>query len=131
EIVAVAQKLFFKEGYAATSMSQLAAALGGSKTTLYNHFQSKEALLLAVVQDVVETKPDDYDAKTEPKEFRAWLHWFGFATLKRISSYNYVALQRLAAAEATRFPEIGKTFHEAIKPGYEMASGLFADAMRD
>src|SRR5882757_4236481 len=83
EIVAIAQQLFFREGYAGTSMSQLAAAVGGSKTTLYNHFQSKEELLLAVVQDVVEPKPDDYDVGTEPSEFRAWLSWFGAATVKR------------------------------------------------
>ena len=38
EIVAIAQDLFFREGYAGTSMSQIAAAVGGSKATLYNHF---------------------------------------------------------------------------------------------
>jgi AcrR family transcriptional regulator len=130
EIVAIAQQLFFQEGYAGTSMSQLAAAVGGSKTTLYNHFQSKEELFLAVVQDVVEPKPDDYDVGTEPTEFRAWLSWFGAATVKRLASYNYISLQRLAAAEALRFPEIGKIFDEAVRPGYQMASELFAEAMR-
>jgi TetR/AcrR family transcriptional regulator, mexJK operon transcriptional repressor len=130
EIVAIAQDLFFRDGYAATSMSQLAAALGGSKTTLYNHFSSKEGVLLAVVQDVVEPKPDDYDHSTEPKEFRAWLNWFGTSTIRRITSHKYVSLQRLAAAEAMRFPEIGQAFYDAVKPGYEMASELFAQAMR-
>jgi TetR/AcrR family transcriptional repressor of mexJK operon len=131
EIVAIAQNLFFTDGYAVTSMSQLAAALGGSKTTLYNHFRSKRDLLLAVVQDVVKPKPDDYDHRAEPNEFRAWLHWFGVSTLKRITSPNYISLQRLAAAEATRFPEIGQAFFEAVAPGYQMASELFANAMRD
>ena len=130
EIVALAQDLFFKEGYAATSMSQLAAALGGSKTTLYNHFASKEGVLLAVVQDVVEPRPDDYDVSTEPKEFRAWLLWFGMATIRKITSYKYISLQRLAAAEAARFPEIGQAFYDAVRPGYKMASELFAEAMR-
>lgn len=129
EIVAVAQELFFREGYAGTSMSQLAAAVGGSKTTLYNHFQSKEELLLAVVQDVVDPKPDDYDLATEPAEFRRWLAWFGIATVKKIISYNYISLQRLAAAEALRFPEIGNAFYEAAKPGFQMGAGLFAEAM--
>lgn len=129
EIVAVARELFFREGYAGTSMSQLAAALGGSKTTLYNHFPSKEELLLAVVGDVVEPKPDDYDQSTEPVDFREWLAWFGVATVKKVASYNYVSLQRLAAAEALRFPEIGNAFYEATRPGYEMGAGLFAEAM--
>jgi TetR/AcrR family transcriptional repressor of mexJK operon len=131
EIVAIAEDLFFRRGYAGTSMSQLAAAVGGSKTTLYNHFQSKEELLLAVVQDVVETGPDDYDLSTEPTEFRAWLTWFGLATMKRITSYKYIALQRLAAAEALRFPQIGKTFYESVKPGFVMGSEFFAKAMEE
>jgi AcrR family transcriptional regulator len=130
EIVALAQDLFFKDGYAATSMSQLAAALGGSKTTLYNHFSSKEGVLLAVVQDVVEPRPDDYDRSAEPKEFRAWLRWFGTAAIRKITSHKYISLQRLAAAEATRFPELGQAFYEAVRPGYKMASELFSEAMR-
>jgi hypothetical protein len=87
-------------------------------------------LLLAVVQAVVEPKPDDYDRRTEPSEFRAWLIWFGVATVKRITSYKYISLQRLAAAEALRFPEIGRTFYESVRPGYQMASELFAEAMK-
>jgi AcrR family transcriptional regulator len=129
QIIEIAQKLFFDEGYAGASMARIAAELGGSKTTLYNHFQSKEDLLMAVVQNIVRTKPGDYDERGEPQEFRAWLQWFGTATLKRISSHDYVALQRLAAAEASRFPEIGRAFNDAIRPGYEMAAERFADAM--
>jgi TetR/AcrR family transcriptional repressor of mexJK operon len=130
EIVAIARALFFREGYSGTSMSQIAAAVGGSKTTLYNHFQSKEQLLLAVVQDVVNPRPEDYDLSTMPSEFRAWLAWFGRSTMKRITSYNYVSLQRLAAAEAQRFPEIGRLFDEVgIKPGYQMITQSFAEAM--
>ena len=73
EIVAIAGDLFFKEGYAGTSMSQIAAAVGGSKQTLYNYFQSKEELLLAVVRDVVEMNPAEYDLAGPPSDFRAWL----------------------------------------------------------
>jgi TetR/AcrR family transcriptional repressor of mexJK operon len=130
EIVAIARELFFREGYSGTSMSQIAAAVGGSKTTLYNYFQSKEQLLLSVVQDVVNPNPEDYDLSTMPSEFRAWLAWFGRSTMKRITSYNYVSLQRLAAAEALRFPEIGRLFDEVgIKPGYQMITQSFAEAM--
>ena len=82
-------------------------------------------------EDVVKPKPDDYDRRAEPEEFRAWLHWFGVSTLKRITSPNYISLQRLAAAEATRFPEIGQAFSDAVAPGFQMASELFAKAMRD
>lgn len=130
EIVAIAQELFFQQGYAETSMSQIAKAVGGSKTTLYNHFQSKEDLLLAVINDVVEPAPDDYDTGTMPTEFEAWLAWFGKATVRRITSDKYVALQRLAAGEALRFPEIGRLFYEVgVSPGYRMIAQSFAQAM--
>jgi TetR/AcrR family transcriptional repressor of mexJK operon len=130
EIVSIAQELFFREGYAGASMSQIAAAVGGSKTTLYNYFASKEELLLAVVQDVVEPRPEDYDPSTMPSEFRAWLAWFGRATAKKITSYKYVSLQRLAAGEAIRFPEIGRMFYEVgVMPGMLMIAPSFAAAM--
>jgi TetR/AcrR family transcriptional repressor of mexJK operon len=43
-ILDVARSVFSEEGYAATSMSSIAARLGGSKGTLYNYFKSKEEL---------------------------------------------------------------------------------------
>lgn len=110
-------------------MAQIAAAVGGSKTTLYSHFPSKEELLLAVVNNVVEPKPEDYDATIEPQEFRAWLVWFGRATAKRLSAPEFVALQRLAAGEALRFPEVGRILYESINPGLEMITPAFAAAM--
>jgi AcrR family transcriptional regulator len=46
-IIEVARQVFFEEGYAAASMSTIAARLGGSKGTLYNYFKSKEELFEA------------------------------------------------------------------------------------
>jgi TetR/AcrR family transcriptional repressor of mexJK operon len=131
DIIAIAQALFFAEGYAQTSMSQIAQAVGGSKATLYNHFQSKEELLLAVVAHVTEVRPGDYDEATQPpiEAIRPWLMWFGTSLVRKITSPDYVALHRLAAAEALRYPEIGRSFHEAITPGVEMISGTFGEAM--
>lgn len=130
EIVAVAQDLFFRDGYAATSMSQIAVAVGGSKATLYNHFQSKDELLRAVVQEVMEMRPEDYGAGAEPAQFQAWLAWFGRATAKKITSYSYIALQRLAAAEAQRFPEIGLMIEAGVMRNFPEIEKRFADAMQ-
>ena len=49
-ILDVAQDVFLDEGFAAASMSTIAARLGGSKGTLYNYFKSKEELFNAYVQ---------------------------------------------------------------------------------
>ena len=49
-ILDAAEKVFLEEGFAAASMSAIAARVGGSKGTLYNYFKSKEALFEAYVQ---------------------------------------------------------------------------------
>src|ERR1700721_3771942 len=51
-ILKVAREVFFENGYAATSMSSIAARLGGSKGTLYNYFKNKEELFEAQVRDM-------------------------------------------------------------------------------
>ena len=50
-ILKVAYAAFLGEGYAATSMSSIAAKVGGSKATLYNYFSSKEELFAAVIEE--------------------------------------------------------------------------------
>ena len=52
--MAAARKAFLRDGYGQTSMSSIAADVGGSKTTLWNYFPSKEDLFAAVVDDQVE-----------------------------------------------------------------------------
>src|SRR4051812_22630064 len=49
-ILDVAQEVFLEEGFAAASMSTIAARLGGSKGTLYNYFKSKDDLFNAYVE---------------------------------------------------------------------------------
>src|SRR6201996_3357841 len=51
-ILDVASEVFLAQGYAATSMSEIAARVGGSKGTLYNYFRSKEELFSAFIADV-------------------------------------------------------------------------------
>ncbi|HEY2834957.1 MAG TPA: helix-turn-helix domain-containing protein, partial [Rhizomicrobium sp.] len=50
-ILKVAHTAFLSDGYAATSMSAIAAKVGGSKATLYYYFPSKEELFLAVIDE--------------------------------------------------------------------------------
>ncbi|WP_018605018.1 TetR/AcrR family transcriptional regulator [Uliginosibacterium gangwonense] len=49
-IIDTARVVFSEQGFAATSMSAIAAKLGGSKATLYNYFSSKEELFVAIIQ---------------------------------------------------------------------------------
>ena len=54
EILDAALELFSVQGYEATSISQLAEAVGIRKASLYSHFESKQAILDALVQTTLE-----------------------------------------------------------------------------
>ncbi len=54
EIVASARRPFQSQGYDATSMQDVMTDLGVAKGTIYHYFRSKDALLDAVVADIVE-----------------------------------------------------------------------------
>lgn len=51
EIVATATEMFVKNGYAGTSMAQLAKACGIQKASFYHHFSSKDDLFIACVTE--------------------------------------------------------------------------------
>ena len=58
EIIEVAKQVFRAKGFAAASMAEIAADVGGSKGTLYNYFTSKEALFAAVMIEMARELAD-------------------------------------------------------------------------
>jgi AcrR family transcriptional regulator len=54
-IVKAAQKLFARKGYAEVAMEDVSASAGLAVGTIYNYFQSKSALLLAIVKGETES----------------------------------------------------------------------------
>ncbi len=52
QLIAVATDLFARRGYDGTSIEGVLAESGASRGSLYHHFKSKEALFLAVMEDV-------------------------------------------------------------------------------
>ena len=54
EILEAALELFSVQGFEATSISQIASAVGIRKASLYSHFENKQAILDALVQEVLE-----------------------------------------------------------------------------
>ena len=111
-ILAVASEVFFDEGYAAASMSTIAARLGGSKATLYNYFPSKEALFAAHVQaecarftinvlDFPDDKPVEWVLSRLGKRF-----------LEHVLSPWSVRTFQIIVAEARRTPELARIFYE-------------------
>lgn len=54
EILKAALDLFSEQGYEATSVSQIAAAVGIRKSTMYSHYVSKQDILDALMSQVLE-----------------------------------------------------------------------------
>jgi TetR/AcrR family transcriptional regulator, mexJK operon transcriptional repressor len=129
--VRTAQVAFFDKGYAGTSMSSIAARVGGSKTTLWTYFPSKEALFAAVVDDIVEHYGVALSidlSEDEPVEIV--LHRFGAALLNTVLSEPIMALHRLVLGEASRFPQLAEMFHgRGARRGQHRLAAYFEGAM--
>lgn len=54
QFIASAQQLFFTQGYENTSINDIIDAVGVSKGAFYHHFDSKQAVLEAVIDRIVE-----------------------------------------------------------------------------
>lgn len=110
-IVAVAREQFLDRGYAATSMSTIAAALGGSKGTLWAYFPSKEDLFAAVLDTVTVTFSQSMDDALRPgRDCATTLLDFSERFLEKMVHPDSIRLHRLIVGESARFPEIGQIF---------------------
>jgi len=110
-ILEVAERSFRERGFADTSMSTIAAELGGSKTTLWTYFPSKDELFAAVIDSKIEAFRDALDEALIPTGgTTAALSRFGHVFLGKILTPSSIALHRLIVAEAERFPTIGEAF---------------------
>jgi AcrR family transcriptional regulator len=114
EILDVAGEIFLEQGYAAASMSAIAARLGGSKGTLYNYFASKEALFRAYVERQCALSAESiFGGGTDGKDLEIMLTDLGTRYLTRLTSDELMRHLRTVIAEAGRTPEIGAMFFES------------------
>ena len=119
-ILGGAMQEFLACGYAATSMDRVAATAGVSKATVYSHFQDKEGLFKALIQQLVQKK---FRSIFSPVEDRN-LQGDPAATLTQIANKvldsglgdsQYVNFMRLIMGESGRFPELARTFVRNIE----------------
>lgn len=112
-ILSVASESFLRNGYAATTMSSIAATLGGSKATLWSYFPSKEELFAAVLDDALTAYRARLSQILDPcGDLETTLRRFSHSFLEKVVTPDAIALHRLAMTEAWRFPEMGAIFYE-------------------
>jgi AcrR family transcriptional regulator len=112
-ILDVARECFIAEGYGATSMSTIAARLGGSKGTLYNYFKSKEELFDAFVRRSCALLQGELDDSPGDGDVRDLLVRMAEDFLDHLLSPEAIAIHRLVVGEGERFPELARLFYEA------------------
>jgi AcrR family transcriptional regulator len=80
QIMDTALELFASEGYSHCSIAQLAKQAGISKGLMYNYFESKEALLLALIKDgmkeIMIMLDPNMDGKLDPEEVEGFIRQF-------------------------------------------------------
>ena len=120
-------QLFTSDGYGQTSMSGIAAALGGSKATLYKYFSSKEALfesaMVQCCQDVYAEFPARKFSRIDVLDF---LNQVGLAVVEGMLRPRALEISRLVLSEGARHPEIARIFYsKAVEPVHALiADGL-------
>ena len=113
-ILDMACEVFLAEGFAAASMSSIAAKVGGSKGTLYNYFKSKEELFAAcVTRHCVWQSEAMFSILVDGLDLRTALNRIGRNYLTLVLSERNLAMFRLVVAESARDAEIGRLFYES------------------
>jgi AcrR family transcriptional regulator len=112
-ILATAGACFLEHGYAGTTMSAVAARLGGSKGTLWSYFSSKEELFAACIEEKTEVFRAELVQVLNPgAPLRPAIEGFCRRFMTKIREPQSVALYQLLCGEGTRAPEASRIFYE-------------------
>lgn len=116
EILAAALEVFAARGFAATRLEDVAARAGVSKGTLYLYFDSKEALLRAVVQAHI--LPNLAEAERVVHGFKGATPALIRALVENLGSLIVTTpisgIPKLIIAESGNFPELARFYATAV-----------------
>ncbi|QYR22260.1 TetR/AcrR family transcriptional regulator [Paenibacillus sp. sptzw28] len=119
QIRSAAERLFLKNGFAATSMDAITAEAGVSKQTIYTYYPSKEDLLVDVLKQVIHGLTDNLFSLgsmviNSRDELRQALNALAHQFISTLMQSSYLALVRVIIAESPRFPQLGKLFRSTV-----------------
>jgi AcrR family transcriptional regulator len=111
KILDAATDLFLKVGYEQTSIDAILLQSGGSKSTLYAYFPTKEDLFRSVIDNVVDS--GDLDTALDVSaNARVVLTEFAVSRQRVVLSQRHRAVLRLVIAERERFPDLAEIYWE-------------------
>jgi AcrR family transcriptional regulator len=124
-LIAVATRVFLRDGYGNASIDKVASEAGVSTRTIYERFKNKADLLGAVITRLVRRDvdqvlaTDDLD-RLQPAEA---LTTIGRIITDRVCDPDSAALFRICATEGQRFPELAVKMRSIVKRRMDEAVG--------
>lgn len=120
QILKGVRSVFLELGYEGASTDKLARAAGVSKGTLYNYFPDKQTLFTAFVGEECRKQAAlIFEVKSQSADIETVLQEIAYNYVKMYPSEFVQGIYRVAAAEATRFPALARTFYDS---GPDLAS---------
>ena len=114
KILAGANTCFLKSGFAATSLDDIASESKVVKQTIYNHFQTKEALFREAVDYLMHRLVIDLDESWLTDEPHDFFCKVGQLNLTLLQNKRMTDLLQLAVKESKNFPELQNMYSKAI-----------------
>jgi AcrR family transcriptional regulator len=113
-IIQAATEIFAKVGYERASMAMIADRTGGSKTTLYGYFPSKEELFWAAMTGAMPEQGEKTLQLLDPSnpDIASVLRRFGEAYLGLFTSRAAIAVTRTAIAESGADRKLGTLLYQ-------------------
>ncbi len=117
EILEAAFHEFSRNGYAMTTLDQIAERAGVTKGTIYVYFENKEHLFISMVRELMKATLDTVQDMFERHEgstadlLRAQ---FSFIYEHIVEDRRRREVVRMLIAEASRFPALADRYHEEI-----------------
>lgn len=113
-IINGARTVFFRDGFDAATIEDIAATAGVSKVTLYSRFADKAALFEAMVRAQSDLMADELDQPMEAcGSIDARLNGFGVTLLSFLFRADHLALDRILSQEMVHQPDLAERFFEA------------------
>lgn len=107
QILDAAMERFMRDGYASTSVEQIAADCRVTKRTIYTYFGDKTEVFAAAIRRLHARAVDQPAPGSRPET----LTGLAIRIVQSVQSAEAIALHRLVIAEAPRFPELASTFY--------------------
>ena len=114
QILTSAGELFLTSGFSGCSMEMVAKHSGVSKQTVYSHFNNKEALFLAVIEEkCAEYQLDDRHLEVADISLLQVLRERGLQIVKLLHDEQVIAIYRVIIGEVNSNPRVAELLYQA------------------